>query len=103
MKRTLPIVSQPAARASTLPPTSDNVIKIPNDPRTFMTVLLFAGPVHESTLYSRKTAFAGQTPSAGLGARGEQEEALWFLLRVKTGDTSSACVSPCRAPWPRQP
>jgi hypothetical protein len=80
MKRTLPIASQPAARASTFPPTSDYVITIPNDTRIFMTVLLFAGPVHESTLYSRKTAFAGQTPSARLGAGGEQDEPLWFYF-----------------------
>src|SRR6516225_5001760 len=47
MNRTLPIASQPVARAS-VPPTSDNVITIPNDTRIFMTVLLFAGPVHEA-------------------------------------------------------
>src|SRR5215472_7773537 len=53
MKRTLPIASQLAALASTLPPTSDNVMTIPSD--TFMTVLLFCWPVHEGTLYLRKT------------------------------------------------
>jgi hypothetical protein len=56
------------------------VITIPNDTRIFMTVLLFAGPLHDSTLYSRKTAFAGQTPSARLGAGGELEELLWFYF-----------------------
>src|ERR1700674_1662338 len=48
MKRTLPIASHPAAFASTLPPTSDNVMTIPSDISTFMTVLLFPGPVHEA-------------------------------------------------------
>ena len=70
----------PSCLASTLPPISDNVITIPNNTRIFMTVLLFAGPVHESTLYSRETAFAGQTPSARLGAGGEQAEPLWFYF-----------------------
>src|SRR6266446_2745465 len=48
MKRTLPIASHPAAFASTLPPTSDNVMTIPSDISSFMTVLLFPGPVHET-------------------------------------------------------
>src|SRR5215472_16318431 len=55
MKRTFPIASQPAALASTFPPTSNNVVTIPSDISTFMTVLLFAGRLYESTLYSRKT------------------------------------------------
>src|SRR6516162_6459247 len=46
MKRTLPIASHPAAFASTLPPISDNVMTIPSDIGTFMTVLLFPGLVH---------------------------------------------------------
>jgi hypothetical protein len=54
MKRTLPIASQPAALASTFPPTSDNVMAIPSDINSFRTFLVFAGTVRESTLYSRK-------------------------------------------------
>src|SRR5579862_7382969 len=46
MKRTLPAGSQPAALASTLPPTSDNVMSIPSDVSAFITVLLFPGPVY---------------------------------------------------------
>jgi hypothetical protein len=52
MKRTLPIASQLAAVASTLPPTSDNMMTIPSD--TFMTVLLLLAYTR-STLYLRKT------------------------------------------------
>src|ERR1700693_288304 len=51
MKRTLPIASHPAAFASTPPPISDNVMTIPSDISTFMTVLLFAGLVPRSALY----------------------------------------------------
>src|SRR5882672_11774291 len=66
MKRTLPIASQPAALASTLPPTSDNVMTIPSD--TFMTVLLFAG------LYT-KAHYTYEEHALGLSGRSRMRSA----------------------------
>src|SRR5712692_56033 len=58
MKRTLPIASHPAAFASTLPPTSDNVMTIPSDISTFMTVLLFHWACTRSALYYLRRSVA---------------------------------------------
>ena len=58
MKRTLPFASHPAALASMLPPTIDNVITIPSDISTFMTVLLFPGACTRSALYYLRRSVA---------------------------------------------
>src|SRR5713226_2104527 len=58
MKRTLPIASHPAAFASTLPPTSDNVMTIPSDISTFMTVLRFHWACTRSALYYLRRSVA---------------------------------------------
>src|ERR1700693_3470256 len=81
MKRTLPIASHPAAFASTLPPTSDNVMTIPSDISTFMTVLLFPGP-REFTIYADdQTAFG----SANVGeCRGGGVDRFYPKRRAKS-------------------